>query len=325
MSFSGAGNCFYDDLYLYDLNAPDSAPLAYRCATGGTQPPALSLLLGLTPRAWQDLQERLYDQPTAICRGKCAVIMPICGRVGRFAAVVIPHLSHGAFVRMVNEGRLGVLESLEEDSKAHDDASAEDAFAATVQGVRLLISLCADAQNTGDVQACISLATELWGVALMPEESAEFPILQEQGILPDADFEPSALAVALMTVASMLRNAAHGRSGWLYAGQGTYGTVLHAAFRADEDACLDALEHLGASLEEGGVIVSRRDGAAPLKPPKQYAYMHKKIGDPTRPLCNLCGRFDAHCARCVAVRWAVLPYVTDQALLGIKNCLVFHE
>lgn len=316
---------FFDDLYLYDLNMPESPPLAWRAQDGGTQPPDLPAVLGLGMREWMAHAERIYQNPVALTGERCAVLIPISSRVGRFGVLIVPHLARDVFVRMAGEGSLGVLDGANGRSRAHGDPLAEQGFAGTVHRVHLLIRQCAQVRDAEDLTECIAQAAELWGVHLMPTESAEFAPLCTSGSLPEPMLEAGALAVSLGVMASLLRNAAHGRSGWMHAEPSEHGPVLQCALRTDADGIPQSLVHLQARLEEGGVIVGRRDGVAPYKPPRQYSYMHSKIGDPARPLCNLCGSYDAHCARCVALRWAVLPYVTDQALLGIKNCIVFEQ
>ena len=316
---------FYDDLYLYDLNMPESPPLAWRAWDGGTQPPDLPELLGMRMREWLTRAEGIYQSPVALAGERCAVLIHISSRAGRFGVVVVPHLPREVFVRMAGEGSLGALDGIAGRSRAHGTPAAEQGFAETVQRVRLLIDSCAQISDAEDLDTCISMAAELWGVHLLPRESAEFAPLQASGSLPEPVLEPGALVISLAVMASLLRNAAHGRSGWMYAQPSEHGPVLQCAMRTDAEQIPDVLLHLQVRMEEGGVIVGRRDGVAPYKPPKQYSYMHSKIGDSARPLCNLCGCYDAHCVCCTALRWAVLPYVTDQALLGIKNYIVFEQ
>lgn len=316
---------FYDDLYLYDLNLPESPPLAWRSANGGMPQPDLPTLLGMSLREWLERERSLYQDPICIVAGKCAVILPISSRIGRFAAVVVPQMSQSEFVRAINVGLLGDLDPMDLPMAKTGNFEAEQAIAHTVQGVRLLISQCMQAECAAELEDCIALAVGLWGVVPMPAERMEFAGLALQGSLPEPSLEPGALAVSLMTMASLLRNAAHARSGWLYAEQTGQGPVLQCIFRADAQDSLQVLEMLQAALEAGGVTVGRRDGEVPVRPPRQYSYMHSKRGDPMRPLCNKCSHYDGHCAHCIAVRWAIWPYVTDGALLGIKNYLVFEQ
>ncbi|MBQ7378170.1 MAG: hypothetical protein IJW70_12195 [Clostridia bacterium] len=51
--------------------------------------------------------------------------------------------------------------------------------------------------------------------------------------------------------------------------------------------------------------------------------MNRKITDPRHPFCAHCGCLDKRCNECTALQWAVLPYVYDAALLGIKDLPVF--
>ena len=47
---AGSGQAvFAEDVYLYDLNKPASAPLAFRCARGGEERPVLLEALGISP------------------------------------------------------------------------------------------------------------------------------------------------------------------------------------------------------------------------------------------------------------------------------------
>lgn len=316
---------FFDDVYLYDLNLPESPPLAWRSANGGTSQPDLPTLLGLPMREWLERERMLYQDPICIATGKRAVILPISSRIGRFAAVVVPQMSQAEFVRAVNTGMLGELAPMDLPMAKTGNPEAEQALSCTVQGIRLLLLQCAQVESAAELEDCIALAVGLWGVVPMPAERMEFSGLSLQGSLPQPSLEPGALAVALMTMTSLMRNAAHARSGWLYTEQTEQGPVLQCIFRADAQESLQVLEVLQTALEAGGVTVGRRDGEAPVKPPRQYSYMHSKRGDPTRPLCNKCSHYDAHCAHCIAVRWAIWPYVTDGALLGIKSYLVFEQ
>lgn len=250
--------------------------------------------------------------------------MPLCGNIGRFAVVMVPHLSHGAFARLVNSGALGDFAPISVAGKDKSTPEAEQSFAIAVRRMHLLTVMCAQIRDAVDLEECIGLACEQWGITRMPRERAEFAPLQTSGVLEDAALAPCALAVSLLCMVSLIRNEAHARSGWLYATDSENGPVLQCAFRADAGMPLQVLDRLQQRLEDGGVTVGRRDRPEPRKPPKQYAYMHRKIGDPARPLCNLCGRYDQSCDDCVAVRWAVLPFVTDRALLGIKNYIKFE-
>lgn len=71
------------------------------------------------------------------------------------------------------------------------------------------------------------------------------------------------------------------------------------------------------------MVIGTHSFAAPVKPPRQYAYMNRKITDPRHPFCAHCGCLDKRCNECTALQWAVLPYVYDAALLGIKDLPVF--
>lgn len=161
MSLQEYGLRFYDDLYLYDLNMPESPPLAWRACDGGTQQPDLPELLGMSMREWLSCAQEIYQSPVALVKGRCAVLIPISSRVGRFGVVAVPHLSREVFTRMVNEGSLGALGSIPARSRAHGDPMAEQGFAQTVQSVRLLIDRCMQMSDRDGLTECIAMAAEL--------------------------------------------------------------------------------------------------------------------------------------------------------------------
>lgn len=76
---------FYDDVYLYDLNLPESPPLAWRCADGGLPQPDLPTLLGLSMREWLQRERTIYQSPISVVADRCAVVLPLSGRIGRLA------------------------------------------------------------------------------------------------------------------------------------------------------------------------------------------------------------------------------------------------
>lgn len=163
------------------------------------------------------------------------------------------------------------------------------------------------------------------GVELMPSETAEYAAMQAQGVLPEMRHEGHVLLVCLLSLLSAMRNRAHARSGWLYAVADGQGYAIQAVLRCAQESDLDALAHLRAGLEDSGVAVGALIDTVPIVPPKQYAYLQKKITDPRKPLCARCGCLDARCTTCTLVRWAVLPYVCDAALQGIKTLPYFEQ
>lgn len=321
---------FVEDIYLYDLNKPASAPLAYRCASGGEAQPALLDLLGLSARQWLCYEPKLYDMPLCLCEAGAAVVLPVFGSIGRLVAVVKSTLSLPALAYLVQSARLGKLYVSEDFTNVHPHVSerereAVEGFAQTVARLRLLINWCYDASGVGAVTDCISLAGELWGVELMPTHTIELAPLKGQVSLPEMRFSGQALAVMLMTMLCVMRYEAHARSGWLYAVESDAGIVLQSAFRTASGSPMEALEHLQTLFEDGGVIFGTRACRSPIRPPKQYAYLHKKITDPQHPYCARCGCLDKHCATCRTVQWALMPYACDAALLGIKNYFLWNE
>lgn len=321
---------FVEDVYLYDLNKPASAPLAYRCARGGEKQPPLLELLGLGARQWLHDEQRLYDMPLCLCEAGGAVVLPVFGSIGRLVVVVKPTVSLHALAYLAQSARLGTLYVSEKFAELHPHVSerereATERFAQTVARLRLLIDWCASAESVGAVEDCISLACELWGVELMPVKTAEFSTLQGQVLLSEMRFSGQVLAVTLMTMLSVMRYHAHARSGWLYAARCEAGIVLQAAFRMASECPMDETDHLRELFEDGGIAFGTRDYQASVKPPRQYAYLHRKITDPQHPYCARCGCLDKRCATCMAVQWAVMPYVCDAALLGIKNYFSWSE
>lgn len=318
---------FGEDVYVYDLNRIQDAPLAFRCASGGQEMPDLLGLLGISVHAWLDLEQALYSGPLCLAGG--AVVLPLFGNVGRLVAVIktdVPPASFAWWARSAGIGEMhldDVLAHAEPSVRARDREVLESFFR-TVAQMRMLIDLCAQANTVYQVEECIALAAQIWGVALMPQDTVEMPAMQGQMMLPDMRLSGQALAVCLMTLLSFIRNRAHARSGWLYAVPCENGAIVQAVIRCSEQASFSALAHLRILLEDGGIVLAERTFASPIKPPKQYAYMHRKITDPRYPLCVRCGCLDARCASCTVVQWAVLPYVCDTALLGIKNGFEFE-
>ena len=320
---------FCEDVYLYDLNRLQSEPLAYRCARGGEQQIDLLSLLGVSAYEWMRYEDRLYSMPICLVQAG-AVVLPVFGSIGRLAVVVKPMISNESFSCLAQSMCLGEVcdqESAVCTGCAISAREREDAeyFLQTLAKLRLLIGSCYEAKNEFEIEDCISLACTLWGVERMPIESAEFDALRGQLPLADMQISGQALMVFLMTHLSLMRNQAHARSGWLFAERCEGGVALQVMFRTFPNASLQALSHLRALLEDGGVVLGERTYASHIKPPRQYAYMNKKIIDPRHPYCTRCGCLDKHCADCIAVQWAVLPYVCDAALLGIKNYLSWNE
>jgi hypothetical protein len=188
----------------------------------------------------------------------------------------------------------------------------------TVTLLRLLMQDCLQAHNAFNARACMDWAASIMGVDLMPQDKAEISPMQGQGILPGMQYSGQVLFVCMLVLLSQMRNQAHGRSGWLYAVPCEGGYTLQAYFRCAREAELAPLDSLHSLLENGGVALGTRQYGDAIKPPRQYAYMSAKITDPRKPLCARCHCLDAHCSACTAVQWAVLPYVCDVALLGIK-------
>ena len=321
---------FSEDFYLFDLNRPSDAPLAYRCARGGEEQPDLLRVLGISAREWMRYEQKLYDYSLCLGEAGGALVLPLFGSLGRFVVVLKPDIPTPALAYLAASARFGEIcaaESIADVPPAMTEKDRETAerFAQTVARTRLLIDWCRTTKSVGQAEDCISLAAELMGVELMPAQTAEFRAELQTPVLPDMEFSGQAFAVSLLTLLSAMRNDAHARSGWLYAADRGKGIVIEAAFRIGPDRELASLAQLQLLLENGGVMLGTRTYQAPIKPPKQYAYMHKKITDPQHPYCARCACLDKRCAVCTAVEWAILPYVCDAALLGIKNYFRFEE
>lgn len=318
---------FGEDVYVYDLNRIQDAPLAFRCASGGEDMPDLLSLLGVSAHTWLDLEQALYSGPLCLAGG--AVVLPLFGNVGRLVAVIkadVPNAAVAWWVRSASVGEMYLDDALANSvpTVRARDREVLEGFSRTIAQMRMLIDLCAQANTVYQVEECIGLAAQIWGIALMPQETAEFAAMKGQMMLPDMRLSGQALAVCLMTLVSFIRNWAHARSGWVYVVPCESGAIVQAVIRCPEQTSLATLTHLRSLLENGGVVLAERTFASFIKPPKQYAYMHRKITDPRYPLCVRCGCLDARCASCTVVQWAVLPYVCDAALLGIKNGFEFE-
>lgn len=321
---------FVEDVYLYDLNRPERAPLAFRSARAGEAQPSLYELLELSAREWQGYERRLSDAPICLDKAGGAVVLPVFGSIGRFAVVLKPTIGLPSLFCLAGSERLGRIDPAGEFEGvpcviSERERESAERFAQTVARMRLLIDWCCDAKSAGQAEDCVALAAELLGTKLMPAQTAEFPAVQEQRALPDMQLCGQALFVSLLTLLSAMRHRAHARSGWLYAMERDGRFMLAAAFRTDAESELDELAALQEMLENGGVTFGARTYVAPVKPLQQYAYLHKKITDPHHPYCARCGCLDKRCAVCTAVQWVVLPYVCDAALLGIKNYFCFGE
>ncbi len=328
---AGSGQAvFAEDVYLYDLNKPASAPLAFRCARGGEEKPVLLEALGISARQWVQYEQKLYDMPLCTHQSGGAVVLPVFGSIGRLAIVVKPIFSVATFANLVQSAWLGAVYAIDDFADVpvripDRESEAAEHFASTVARLRLLVDWCCEAKDAGQIEDCISLACELWGVDLMPLHTVELAPLQGQVSLPGMSYSGQALAVSLMTLLSVMRNDAHARSGWLYVSKAEQLPALQAAFRMASDCQIAALERLKELLENTNVIYGVREESSGIKPLRQYAYLHKKITDPQHPYCARCGCLDKRCATCMAVQWAVMPYVCDAALLGIKNYFSWSE
>lgn len=313
---------FLEDVYLYDLNHPEMPPLAYRSARGGEEQPDLLSLLDLPAREWNEVALRLYQGAVYLSAKGGAILIPVFGGMGHFAFAVKTALSLQALAYVYQcagqaaDADAPIRQAMPKLT-AREREAAESA-ARTAAELRLLIDMCGNVHSAYDAEECIESAAKLMGVSLMPRERVEAAPMQVQGILPDAGHVGQVLLICVMTLLSVMRNEAHARSGWLYAAWCEEGYTLQAFLRYGENAEPVLLAHLRAVLEDHGICVGARTGSLPVKPPKQYAYMTHKITDPYKPLCARCGCLDVHCASCTAVQWAVLPYVCDAALLGIK-------
>ena len=321
---------FYEDIYLYDLNAARSLPLAHRSARGGQTQPDLLSLIKLPACEWHAVAAHLHEGAVYLSSNGGAVLLPVYGGIGRLVAVVKTNLSLPALAyvaQCAGQGAIyadaqiqGAMPSL----PARECAAAESAVR-TVARLKLLIDACAQVHDAFGAQECICEAASMMGVELMLPERAEMPPMKGQGLLPSMQHSGQATLACIMTLLSVMRNGAHARSGWLYAAPCEQGYTLQAFLRCSADADLSALEVLRGLLEDGGVTLGARTFASALKPPKQYAYMSRKITDPRKPLCVRCHCLDARCASCRAVQWAVLPFVCDAVLLGIKALPYFEE
>lgn len=321
---------FAEDLYLFDLKCPLGAPLAYRCARGGQAQPDLLHVLGISARQWMHYEQKLFDFPLCLGEAGGAVVLPLFGSLGRFVVVLKPDISVSALAHLAASARFGEIYAAESilsipPAMSEKEQEAAERFVQTFARMRLLIDWCSLAESAGQAEDCISLASELFGVELMSAQSAEFCAELQAPTMPDMKFSGKAFAISLLVLLSAMRNDAHARSGWLYAADRGGGVVIEAAFRTESDRAFESLAHMQAILADGGVMFGTRTHQAPVKPPRQYAYMHKKITDPQHPYCARCGCLDKRCAACTAVQWAILPYVCDAALLGIKNYFCFGE
>lgn len=321
---------FAQDVYLYDLNRISEPPIAHRCATGGMLQPTLPELLEISVRDWATFEERLYSMPLCLAKGGGAIVLPVFDSVGRFALVCKPQFALPVLASLA-QGMLGDEIYVDADFERIVSAPRTKAlhqaegFLQELALLRVLLSSCEQAENVFLAQECISLASRIWGVELMPDETVEFPPMQEQYRLPAMQLSGATLAVSLMVLLSVMRNFSHARSGWLYATTGESGVLLHAVMRIMPDADTQSIARLQKILEDAGVVSGMRTFAAPIQPPKQYAYMHRKITDPRHPFCARCGCLDKRCADCMILQMAILPYVCDAALLGIKDLPYFSE
>ncbi len=321
---------FWDELYLYDLNQIESVPMAYRCAAAGQELPDLIGLLGISVREWMQLQPTLYDAPLCLHGNGGALVLPILGSLGRFALVVKPLLTPGTFAFLAqNQYFNGAYVTPQLAAAAcpipKNEQLAAQELVQSVALARLFLESCERAQTVEGMQDCIALAAQMLGVELMPRETAEFLARKHQHALPEMRFSGQALALTLLTLLSFVRNQAHARSGWIYAVQHDADAFVQAHLRFDADQDTQSLTHLRNVLEQGGAVLGTHTFASAVKPPRQYAYMQRKITDPKHPFCARCACLDARCKACTVTEWAVMPCVCDAALLGIKNYFVFSE
>lgn len=321
---------FYEDVYLYDLNQAELPPLAYRSARGGQAQPHLLSLIDLPAREWNTVAKRLHEGAVYLSSDGGAVLLPVRGSIGRLAVVVKTSLSLPALAYLAQnagQGSVYVDASIGETipALAAREREAAESAVRTVTAFKMLIAACEQVRNAGDAQACIDMAAELMGVALMPKEKAEVAPMVGQGLTPGMQHSGQVLLACIMTVLSVIRNQAHARSGWLYVTPAENGYALQAFLRCAADTDLALPIMLRSMLEDSGVAIGARVFASAGNPPKQYAYMSRKITDPRKPLCARCHCLDARCASCTAMQWAVLPFVCDVALLGIKAEPCFTE
>ncbi len=321
---------FYEDVYLYDLNQPEMPPLSYRSARGGEAQPDLLTLIDLPARACDVVAEQLYDRPAYLSANGGAVLLPVQGSIGRFVVVVKTSLSLPALSYLVQcAGQSAVYADvhIKETLPKLTDPEREAVESAmwTVTGLRLLIEACELSPSIFEAEECIRKAADIMGVSLMPREKVETALMQEQKILPEMQHSGQVLFVCVFTFLSVMRNCAHARSGWLYTTPEDGGYALQVFLRCNAHADLEALIRLRTLLEDGGVAIGARTFVSSIKPPKQYAYLHRKITDPRKPLCARCQCLDTRCASCTVTAWAVLPYVCDAALLGIKAMPRFEK
>ena len=314
---------FYEDLYLFDLNRLDLPAQAHRSAQSGCSQPLLHTLIGVSARDWSPIAQQLYERSVYLSANGGAVLLPMIGSVGRFVLVIKVSLSASAMSYLAAcAGQEQIyIDQIIQDTPPRvrvSEREVVESIRGTIAELRLLIRACESAHCAADAAQCVEQAAELMGVTLMLSETAEQAPVRTQGVLPDMRPSGQALFVSALTLLSVMRNTAHARSGWLYVTPQEQGYVLQAALRCAEDADLSALAHLHQQLDDSGVPLDALTSVAPVKPPKQYAYLHRKITDPHKPLCARCACLDKRCASCTITRWAVLPYVCDAALLGIK-------
>ena len=320
---------FWDDLYLYDLNSPDSMPIAYRCARAGERQPTFLELLGISSRDWLQLEDRLYSLPVCLARKQGAILIPLFGNIGRFLFVIVPKLTPSALAYLAQSGVLGEVYLDEQLGAVRPNLTASDreAFSNvlnTVTILRCVIRDCEQELSELSLEDCILRCASLFGVELMSPDTAELAALQGQRGLPEMHQSGQVCVLFFMTMLSLMRNRAHARSGWLYVSPTDNGYALQACMRLPHQANTESSARLRTICEDSGVPFGIREESLPIKPPKQYAYMHKKITDPRHPFCARCGCLDARCADCTVLQWAVLPCTSDAALLGIKNYFVFE-
>ena len=320
---------FCDDLYLYDLNSQGSPPLAYRCARAGEQQPSLLELLGISARDWLKIEDKLYSMPVCLAGDGGTILLPMFGNIGRFVFVIKSGLSSSALAYLAQSGALGEAyidgQSGAVRSKlAVQDRKAMQDVLSTVSDLRYVVEACHESPNAFAMEECILRCADLFGVELMLPETVELSAMQGQQVLPEMQPSGQASVLFLVVLLSLMRNKAHARSGWLYVNSASLGFVLQACMRLPPDANTESAARLQAIYEDSGVLFGTRMAKMPIKPPKQYAYMHKKITDPRHPFCARCGCLDERCADCTVLQWAVLPYISDAALLGIKNYFLFE-
>ena len=237
---------FLEDIYLYDLNTPDNAPLAFRSARGGEEQPTLLTLLGISVRQWMEIAGELYRGSVYLAANGGAVLLPVQGSIGRYAMVIKTELSVPALAYLYacagqGEAYADVQIKAAVPKIREREHEAAESARRTVAALRMLLANCMRAQDAYDAQACVDAAAELMGVELLSPEVAELPPMQVLGTLPEMQFSGQVLLISILTLLSTMRYWAHARSGWLYVTPCEQGYALQAVLRCEQDADLSAV------------------------------------------------------------------------------------